>query len=493
MTLDPRAPVVVGVGAVTQHVDNAKDGLDAFELVALAVERAGADTGAPEVLSRIDLVAMPRGTWNYRDPGRVLAERFGASSVRTIVAEIGVLQQTMLTRAAQAIAAGDADVVLVCGVEAKHRALLAAKAGIELDDPDPSHTDPDEAHEPVGGLHSILTMTEIERDLAAPTHEYALIESAIAHVEHRTPVEQNRHVADLWARFARVAAENPDAWDRRGLDADQIGTATRDNRAIATPYTKLLCSQWNVDQAAAIVMVAAETAAALGIASDRQVFAHSAAESNQMVQLPLRDEIHRWPAFETVVAALGLPGDEATRPTIVDLYSCFPAAVQVQTRALGYPLDAPLTVSGGMTFGGGPLNHSALQAMVPFIGRLRAAPDERGLITSVSGMLTKPGASLWSATPPGPAGFESWDVTAEATTATVIHPLLPNAVGPATIAAHTVVHDGGVPARAVAVLDVDGGRTIARCSEPDVLSALTESDWVGRPVTVVVPGAFVVD
>ena len=332
MSIDPRAPVIVGVGAITQHASDAADALDAFELLAQATERAGTDSGSGELLARIDLVLAPRGIWSYRDPGRVVAERFGASDVRSVVGEIGVLQQSLLTRAARAIADGDADVVLVCGTEAKHRALLAAKAGRRARRPDPSRTDPDEVLQPVG---DILTRTEIERELAVPAHQYASIESAIAHVEGRTPVEQRRHVAELWARFAAVAAGNPDAWDRRGLSADAIGTPGPGNRPIATPYTKLLCSQWNVDQAAAIVLTATETADALGISRDRRVFAHAAAESNQMVPLPYRAEIHRWPAFEAVVDALGLTGPGAELPSIVDLYSCFPAAVQVQARALG--------------------------------------------------------------------------------------------------------------------------------------------------------------
>ncbi len=213
------------------------------------------------------------------------------------------------------------------------------------------------------------------------------------------------------------------------------------------PYTKLLCSQWNVDQAAAIIVTSAERAADLGVASDRQVFAHAAAESNQMVWLPRRAEMHRWPAFEAVVEALGLTGPGAIVPSIVDLYSCFPAAVQVQARALGLPIDAPLTVSGGMTFGGGPLNHSAVQAMVPLVRRLRESPGEVGLSTSVSGMITKPGASLWSASPPA-AGFSSVDVTKTAIERTGVRELLPDATGAATVAAHTVVFDGGEPARA---------------------------------------------
>ncbi|MGZ6965703.1 MAG: acetyl-CoA acetyltransferase [Acidimicrobiia bacterium] len=494
MPIDPRAPVIVGVGAITQHASDPADALDAFELMAAAAERAAEDTGVRGVLGRVELVGVPRGTWSYRDPGRAVAERFGAPDPRSIIAEVGVLQQTLLTRAAEAVRDGDADVVLICGAEAKQRAVLAAKAGVELDDPDPSTRGPDELLETAGGLLGILTRTEIDRDLASPAHAYAVIESAIAHAERRSPVEQRLHAAELWSRFAAVAAANPDAWDRRGPGADEIATIGAGNRVIATPYTKLLCSQWNVDQAAAVIVVAAGTAAALGISLDRQVFAHAAAESNQMVPLPYRDEIGRWPAFEAVADALGLIDDSVAPPSVVELYSCFPAAVQVQARALGLDLDAPLTVSGGMTFGGGPLNNAVLQAMVPFVRDLREAPGERGLVTSVSGILTKPGASLWSAAPP-PEGkrFRAFDVTAEATARTVVHPMEPDAVGPATVVAHTVVYDRSAPARAVALVELDGTRTIARSGDTDVVEAMTESDWIGRAVRVDSPGSFVGD
>ena len=175
----------------------------------------------------------------------------------------------------------------------------------------------------------------------------------------------------------------------------------------------------------------------------------------------------------------------------MELYSCFPAAVQVQADALGLPVDAPLTVTGGMTFGGGPLNNAVLQGLVrarpagcgPIAGAL-------GLITSVSGLLTKPGASLWStAEPAEPVPGRRRDRRgARATTAEV--PLLPDATGPATVAGCTVLYQDGGPDRAVAIVDVEGGRTIAVCRDADVTGDMVSSDWVGRRVTVDAPGIF---
>jgi acetyl-CoA C-acetyltransferase len=144
-----------------------------------------------------------------------------------------------------------------------------------------------------------------------------------------------------------------------------------------------------------------------------------------------------------------------------------------------------------MTFGGGPLNNSVLQAMVPFARQLRERPDATGLVTSVSGMLTKPGGSTWSATPPAEP-FRASDVTAAAEAATAVHALVPDATGAGVIVGGTVLNGSGGPARAIAVVDVDGGRTIARCTDVAVATAMTETDWIGRTVTVTAPGEFAV-
>ena len=94
------------------------------------------------------------------------------------------------------------------------------------------------------------------------------------------------------------------------------------------------------------------------------------------------------------------------RPRSSRLYSCFPAAVRVQQRMLGLDRSTTPTVTGGMAFAGGPFNNFVLQSMVPVIRRLRAEPGALAVVTTVSGLLTKPGIGVWSATPrrPTPAG-----------------------------------------------------------------------------------------
>ena len=67
----------------------------------------------------------------------------------------------------------------------------------------------------------------------------------------------------------------------------------------------------------------------------------------------------------------------------VELYSCFPAAVRVQQRELGIPLSRRVTQTGGMTFGGGPLNNFVIQSWVKMVERLREDQGSRGLVTAV--------------------------------------------------------------------------------------------------------------
>ena len=201
----------------------------------------------------------------------------------SVLGEVGVLQQTLITRACQALAGGQADVVLVVGGEDKERQRQAARAGLA-----PATAHPvddrvaDEVWRPEG---EILTAVEIERDLAVPTHQYAMIEQALAHADGRDDAARDARLGALWSSFAAVAASRPDAWDRSAPSPAEIVTVSAANRMLATPYTRRLCSQWNVDQAAALVLTTVAEADRRGLPRSRWVFPWAAAESNAMIPL----------------------------------------------------------------------------------------------------------------------------------------------------------------------------------------------------------------
>lgn len=60
--LDPRTPVLVGIGLVEQREDDPTVALDAFGLMLAAARAAATDAARPELVRQIDLVAVPAGS-----------------------------------------------------------------------------------------------------------------------------------------------------------------------------------------------------------------------------------------------------------------------------------------------------------------------------------------------------------------------------------------------------------------------------------------------
>ena len=314
-----------------------------------------------------------------------------------------------------------------------------------------------------------------------PVNSYAVLENALRFAEGQSIAQHRDAVARLWAAMSDVAERNPDAWRRERLTPEQVRDAGPGNRMLAFPYTKLHNSQWNVDQAAGLVFSSVEAARAAGIPESRWIYPWSVAESNHMCTLAERAVLHRVPGFAhagaRVLEHAGRKSDEIDH---CELYSCFPMAVRAQCRELGISEDRPHTVTGGMAFAGGPLNNFVLQAQARMAQVLRDEPGSLGMVTAVSGQLTKQGVGLWSSAPP-PRPFEYVDVSErterEFQTVEVVEP--PDTE--ARVASYTVHYEGGEPARAVLLCDHGAGkRTVATCVDPDVAQLGTEEELCGR-------------
>ena len=493
VAIDPRAPVIVGVGAVTEHATDADR--RARRVRAHGPRRPSAPMrtpASPGVLGRIDLVldaprapgrTATRGAWW---PSASASTRCAASSARSASSSRRCSparrrrSRRRRRRRAGVRRRGEAP-----GVAGGRRPASSSTTRIRR------RTDPDEVLA-AGGRHP-----QPHRDRAGARGARAPVRDDRERDRPRRGPFAGRAAPPRRRALGPVRGGRGAATRTRGTGA--VSTRTRsappapDNRAIAMPYTKLLCSQWNVDQAAAIVVMA-PARPPIGSASrrDRRVFAHAAAESNQMVPLPYRAEIHRWPAFEAVVDALGLTDPDAAPPSIVDLYSCFPAAVQVQARALGLPLD----VAADRVRRHDVRRRPAEPLGAPGDGPARAPRCARrrtrsGSSTSVSGMITKPGASLWSATPPRRPVPRHRRHRRRRPPHTAVRELLPDVDRPR--------HGRGPHGRVTTAvsrrgrsrsLDVEGGRTIARSGDPDD-RAIDDRGRLGRAdVEIVTPGAF---
>ena len=486
LNVPDRQPVLVGVGAVMQREDDPVASLEPLALMERAARLAGEDSAAPALLEQIQLVSVPKGRWRYRDPGRALATALGAGPVESVVARVGVLQEKLIGNACQRIADGDVDVALVVGGEAGYRLLRARIAGQEITDrqqdsaPDAVWSAPD----------PIMTPGEIAAGLgdAAPAY-YAVIDSAF---RAAGAVGLDRHrseLAALYSGFSEIAAQNPQAWRRSPVEAEPIRSASAKNPMIAFPYTKLHTSDWSVDQASALLLCSAGTARRLGVPPDRWVFPLASAVSDHMVNLSEREDLSRAPgaeiAAQAALSAAGLSIDEIDE---IDLYSCFPVAVLAHAAALGVDPSRPLTFTGGMRFAGGPFNNYVLHTTAQLAARLRAG-GRYGLVSSVSGVLTKHAFSVWGTTCDAPYRFV--DVTSEVDRVTARKKVLDTYTGGGIIAGYTVHYEGDRPTRAVAVIDTDSGdRIVASADDPALLVTVTGAEACGRRV-IVDDGAFV--
>ena len=239
----------------------------------------------------------------------------------------------------------------------------------------------------------------------------------------------------------------------------------------------------NVDQAAAILVCSADAATRLGVDRDRVVFPLVALESSSCVPVSQRADLHRWAAMEVLGrAAEAQLGSPLTELELVEVYSCFPAAVRVQQRALRLPVDGVPTNTGGESFAGGPWNNFVLQATAATVECLRAEPSKRALVTTVSGLLNKPGLAVY-ASQPGPEPLLVRDLAGEADHATARLEAVAGYRGPARIAACTVGYDRSEPASCTVIADTpDGRRCVGTAPDAALAAQATGEEMIGRTV-----------
>jgi acetyl-CoA C-acetyltransferase len=325
----------------------------------------------------------------------------------------------------------------------------------------------------------------------APTDIYPLFEQALRHAAGRGVEDHLDHLGRLWAGFAAVAATNPHAWIQDGPSAAHIRTPSEGNRWVCWPYTKLMCANNAVEQGAAVIVCSAERAAALGVPRDRWVFPWAVTEAHDTYAVSHRPDLCSSPAIRLAGRRLfGLAGLGVDDVAHVDLYSCFPSAVQIAAAELGLGLDRPLTVTGGLSFAGGPWNNYVTHALAAMAQVLRAEPGSVGLVTANGGYVTKHALGLYSTEPP-PA-FR-WADVQEAVDATPRRELCEAPDGPATIESWVVRHGrDGAPERAVAsCLLADGRRAWGVSEHADTVAELRDgAEHIGRTVTLTPEGAL---
>ncbi len=497
MNPDSRAPVVVGLGQSLRRPGAAADLAALPEPVAMMVDvlrSAGEDTGTGDRLLRAadSIRVVATLSWHYPNAASLVAAALGADprqTARSVPGGNG--PQLLVNDAAEAIAAGQMDVVLVAGAEAVQTRLLARQAGPGGSRVSLSWTQqPADVAPPrvIGHDRPGVSEAEAARSLSLPIQVYPVFENALRAAAGEGLDEHQARISRVWSRFSAVAARNPYAWSPTERSADEICTPTADNRMVGFPYPKLMNANIQTDQAAALVLCSVEAARAAGVAPDRWVFVSSGSEAEDHWFVSDRADLHSSPAIRLAGRrALDLAGVGVDDIAHVDLYSCFPSAVQIGAAELGLGLDEadrPLTVTGGLTFAGGPGNNYSAHAIATMVDRLRADPGSRGLVSALGWFATKHALGVYSTTPPA-GGYRRGSPQAEVD-ALPARQLAPDQEGPVTVESYTVMHerDGTPDLGIVACLLPDGRRAWGNVSEPTVLKAMTVEEQIGRPAVL---------
>jgi acetyl-CoA C-acetyltransferase len=498
--LDPRTPVLVGIGQSSERIDQpGYRGLSAVDLAAAAVRETLADTGvAPDVVAgAVDTVAGVR-QFEISTPGataplgrsdnypRSVAGRVGASPRRAVLEVVGGQSpQHLVNEFAATIAAGDAEVVLLFGSEAISTARHLAAAA---DRPDfTEHADGD-LEDRGYALDGLFPPRAGEHGVTGAPVMYALFENARRARLGVPREEYDRSMGELFAPFTRVAAGNPHASAPVARDAVELVTPTQANRPIADPYPRYLVSRDQVNQGAAVLLVSVAAARRLGVPEEKWVFLHGHADLRERDPLD-RADLGSSPA--SVLAArhaLEVAGVGVDDVATFDFYSCFPIAVSTTAvDGLGLAADDPrgLTLTGGLPFFGGAGNNYSMHAIAETVQRARTAPGSVGFVGANGGMLSKYSVGIYSTTPVAwrpddsralQAEVDAWPAPAQAG----------RADGWATIETYTVTHGRAGDRTGVVVgrLEADGRRFLGRTDDGDdeVLGLLSTGEPIGQRV-----------
>jgi acetyl-CoA C-acetyltransferase len=493
--VDPRTPVIVGVGQASQRPADPGEAAEPIDVLHRAASAAFADARASRDLAVDTIAVADIISWRYPDPGALLGRRLGLDPKRTVLSTVGGNSpQLLVNTLAPAIAAGDANVVLLGGAECVYTRWRARReprttlAWTVADDPP--------CPEVVGDPRPGSSQYEMAHLAIAPTQVYPLFETALRHAAGRSVGEHQVAISELYEGFAAVASENPHAWSRTRYRAEEIRTVTRDNRMVTFPYPKRMCANIDVDQAAALLLCSYEAARDAGVADDRMVFPLAGADAHDHYFFSERWSLADSPAIaaagSAALRAAGIGIDDVAR---FDLYSCFPSAVETAMRAFGLPGPAggdlrPLTVSGGLAYAGGPGNDYVTHSIAAMVEACRNDPESVGLVTALGWYITKHSVGLYTARPP--TGFVRVDAKALQTEvdATPARAVAGSYAGPATLEATSVAFErDGSPGHAiVTALTADGRRVLANTRDPETMRSMTEIAWEGRGVTISTDG-----
>lgn len=506
--MSDRTPVLIGAGQFTYRGDPAASP-SPTALLKIAAERAAADAGlGARALAAIDTLAVAgytidspgskRGMIPHStNPPASLSKVLGARPRWSAYSEMGGnTPQYLINVLAERIARGEADLALTVGCEFLGSAMKRMGKGLSFDDWKAEEDETLELPERVGDPRPGNSAYEARHGLSRPINIYPLFENALRARDGRSVPDHQARLGRLFAGFTKVAAANPEAWFPVARTAEELVTVSERNRMIGFPYPKLLNAIMEVDQSAGVLIASVAKARELGVPESQWVYLHGCADAADLWYPLDRQDFHSSPAMRlTGKRAFEMAGVGLDRIDLMDLYSCFPVAVEIGAEELGVSLDDPrgLTVTGGLPYAGGPGNNYVMHSIAVMLQRLRARPGAYGLITGNGWYLTKQSTGIYSTTRPDKP-FERQDPKIlQREIDALPHPdVIEMPQGAATIETYTVVHKREGPFMGIIVgRDANGRRFVANTpGDTAILMDLEQGEQVGRPGTVTQNGTL---
>jgi acetyl-CoA C-acetyltransferase len=488
-------PVLIGAGQFTYRGDPAASP-SPVALLKIAAERAAADAGiGAKGLAGIDGLAVAgftidapgstRTVPHSSNPPASLAKEIGAAPGWAVYSHMGGnTPQQLVNVIAERIARGETELALAVGAEFLGSAVKRLTKGLGFDD---WHEDEDLPEpERIGDPRSGVSPYEARHGLNRPINTYPLFENALRARDRRSIADHQARLGRLFAPFTKVAAGNPEAWFPVERTAEELVAVSEKNRMVGFPYPKLLNAIMEVDQSAGVIVASEKKARELGVPEDKWVYLHGCADAADL-WFPLdRQNFYSSPAMRlTGQRALEMAQVGLDRIEFIDLYSCFPVAVEVGAEELGLALDDPrgLTVTGGLPYAGGPGNNYAMHSIAVMARKLRAKPGAYGLVTANGWYLTKQSTGIYSTTRPN-APFERQDPgVLQRQIDALPHPAVTETPqGAARIETYTVVHRREGPFMGIVIGRDEADRRFVAHTPNDAatLAALEQGEQVGR-------------
>jgi len=288
--------------------------------------------------------------------------------------------QQVINTLCERIARGENELCLAVGAEFLGSLMKRLKGGGDFagwEDPFAIQAEPKRMGDPRPGT----TPQENLHGLNRPINVYPMFENALRARDGRSIDDHQKRLGKLFAPFSQVAATNPYAWFPTERSESELVTVTDQNRMISFPYPKYLNAIMEVDQSAGVIIASVRKARELGVPEGKWVYLHGCADASDLWYPSDRQDFHSSPAMRlTGKRALEMARIGLDDLDYIDLYSCFPIAVEVGAEELGLSLDDPrgLTVTGGLPYMGGPGNNYAMHSIATMMGKLRDHPPQLG-------------------------------------------------------------------------------------------------------------------